>query len=298
MTDLYPARPIKRERRTRAQIEQSEAQIMDVLEEDHPQSVRHVFYRMTDPRLPAPVEKSDRGYAQVQDRTVKMRRAGMIPFGWIVDATRRGYFVNTYTGAADFIRSMHGRYRADLWQHSDYYCEVWVESRSLAGVIQNDCEELAVSLYPAGGFSSITLAYEAAREINYVHAGRQVVIYYIGDYDPAGVLIDKALERELRTHLAQDVDLRFERIGITPEQIEPYRLPGKPRKAGDRRALHIIETVEAEAMPARIMRSLLRARIEELLPPNALAIAKAAEESERSLLLGWANAIDHVGRQQ
>jgi hypothetical protein len=32
-----------------------------VLAADHPQSVRHCFYRMTDPRLPEPVEKSDRG---------------------------------------------------------------------------------------------------------------------------------------------------------------------------------------------------------------------------------------------
>jgi hypothetical protein len=32
-------------------------------------------------------------------------------------------------------------------------------------VIEDDCEELAVSLYPAGGFSSITLVYEAAEAI-------------------------------------------------------------------------------------------------------------------------------------
>ena len=53
-----------------------------------------------------------------------------------------------------------------MWQHSDYYCEVWCESRSIAGVIENDCEELAVSLYPAGGFSSMTLAYQSAEFIN------------------------------------------------------------------------------------------------------------------------------------
>jgi hypothetical protein len=48
----YRARTIKRARRTRERIEQLDAQILDVLREDHPQSVRHVFYRMTDPRLP------------------------------------------------------------------------------------------------------------------------------------------------------------------------------------------------------------------------------------------------------
>jgi hypothetical protein len=37
-------------------------------------------------------------------------------------------------------------------------------------------------------------------------------------------------------------------------------------------------------MPAGILRSLLRERIESLLPPNALQVAKVAEESEREHL--------------
>jgi hypothetical protein len=217
---LYRARTLKRKRRTQDSLDQLDKQIIEVLKEDHPQSVRHVFYRMTDPRLPEPVEKSDRGYRHVQDSCVKLRRSGALPFGWISDASRRGYFTNTYASAQDFLRSVTRHYRADLWQHSDYYCEVWVESRSIAGVVQEDCEELAVSLYPAGGFSSITLAFEAAGNINAVCNGRSAVIFYIGDYDPAGVLIDVAIERELRAHLDPDISLSFERIGITLGQIE------------------------------------------------------------------------------
>ena len=41
-------------RRTKAEIETFEAQIYNELLADNPQSVRHVFYRMTDPRLPVP----------------------------------------------------------------------------------------------------------------------------------------------------------------------------------------------------------------------------------------------------
>src|SRR3954465_9728647 len=215
----YQARPIKRRRRTEAQVQQLERQITDVLAEDHPQSVRHVFYRMTNPRLPEAVEKTDQGYAQVQDRIVKLRRSGVLPYGWITDATRRGYFTNTYSGADDFVRRVAGLYRPDLGQQSQFYCEVWAESRSIAGVLQDDCEELAVSLYPCGGFSSITLAYEAAESINNVADRRRGGILYVGDYDPAGVLIDKSLERELRAHLYSSIDLTFERIGITEEQI-------------------------------------------------------------------------------
>jgi hypothetical protein len=156
------------------------------------------------PRLAEPIEKSDRGYRHVQHRVVELRRSGRLPYGWITDASRRGYFTNTYRDAGDFLRRMHGLYRADLWQDSDYYCEVWVESRSLAGVVLDDCRELAVSLYPAGGFTSISLAYQAVEDINEEYDDRNVVIFYIGDYDPAGVIIDVAPERTiLRTVLRE-----------------------------------------------------------------------------------------------
>jgi len=286
---VYGAGAIKRDRRTKAQVEQLDEQIIEVLTEDNPQSVRHVFYRMTNPRLPEPVEKSDRGYRHVQHRVVELRRSGELPYGWITDASRRGYFTNTYQDASDFLRQMHGLYRANLWQSSDYYCEVWVESRSLAGVVQDDCRELAVSLYPAGGFTSISLAYQAAEDINEEYDGRNVVIFYIGDYDPAGVLIDVALERELREHLDRDINFDFRRIAITPEQITEHDLPTKPRKSADKRSLHIAATVEAEAMPAATMRRILRSEIETLLPPHALETAKEAELSERDHLLTMAN---------
>lgn len=287
---VYRAGTLKRKRRTDAQIKQLDRQIIDVLIEDHPQSVRHVFYRMTNPRLPEAVEKSERGYRQVQDRIVKLRRNGMLPFDWITDATRTGYLTFTYRDEADFLASVKGLYRADLWRHAEYYCEVWTESRSIAGVVADDCHELAVSLYPAGGFSSMTLAFQSAQAINQSANGRPVVIFYIGDYDPAGVLIDVALERELRAHLDSGISLHFKRIGITEAQIAQYDLPSKPRKPQDRRALHIKETVEAEALPANIMRTLLRDNIESLLPSDALDIARLEEASARSYFDALAQA--------
>ena len=285
MNPVYRPSTIKRTRRTRVEVEQLDRQIFEALERDHPQSVRHVFYLMTDPRLPEPVEKSDkRGYRHVQSRIVKMRRDGRLPYDWIVDATRTGYFTPTYRNASDFIRSVAGTYRDDIWAGSDTYCEVWVESRSIAGIIREDCREMAVSLYPAGGFSSISLAYEAAQTMNFYAAGKRAVVFYIGDFDPAGVLIDQSLERELRSHLDPGIDLEFVRLGITPGQVEQFNLPTKPRKEGDRRARHVEFTVEAEAMPAGVMRQLLRDHVEVLLPPRALDVAKVAEESERALM--------------
>jgi len=287
----YRAGTLKRDRRTKERLELLDMQILTVLREDHPQSVRHVFYRMTDPRLAEPVEKSDRGYRHVQDRCVKLRRSGRIPYHWIADMSRRGYFVNTFSGAGDFIERMAGHYRADLWRDADYRCEVWAESRSIASVLLDDCTDLAVDLYPCGGFSSLSFVHEAAEAHNHLEDDRPLVILYIGDFDPAGVLIDQALERELRIHLRSDIAMDFRRIAINEEQVQEYDLPTKPRKEGDKRSQHVTYTVEAEAMPARVLRAILRNQVELLLPDNALAIAKVAEDSERAHLARMASLL-------
>ena len=75
------------------------------------------------------------------DKGVTLRRAGMIPFAWIADLSRQGYYTNTFDDASDFVRSMAGHYRADLWRDADCRCEVWAESRSIASVMLADCKE-------------------------------------------------------------------------------------------------------------------------------------------------------------
>ena len=289
------ARVVKRDRRTKERMQTLDRQILDVLREDHPQSIRHVYYRMTDPRLAEPVPKTDKGYKQVQARCTVLRRNGSLPYGWLVDSTRRGYHVSTFSGKADFLRRMKGLYRADLWEFADHYCEVWTESRSIAGVIQDDCKELAVSLYPCGGFSSITLAFDAAQHINAVADDVPVTIFYVGDFDPAGVLIDVSLERELRQHLRSDVQLDFRRIGITEKQVLELDLPKNARKATDKRSSHVQYTVEAEAMPAKLMRELVRSHVESLLPEHALQQARIAEAEER---MGLERLAGMMGRSR
>jgi hypothetical protein len=286
----------KRRRRTNAEIERMRTAMLGILERDHPQSVRHVFYRMTDPRLDCAVDKSESGYRQVQHQLAEMRKRGLLPYGWIVDATRRGHFVTTFASASDFIRRMAGHYRADAWRHARAYVEVWCESRSIAAVVQRDCEELGVSLYPSGGFASLTLLYEAAKQIaaEVESTDKTIEIAYVGDYDPAGVLIDRDIEIKLREHLDDagvENLITFHRLAITPEQIEAYDLPTKPRKAGDRRARHVERTVEAEAMPAHLLRALLREKIGSFMPQDALLVARTAEESERAFLRRWADVL-------
>ena len=78
------------------------------------------------------------------------------------------------------------------------------------------------------------------------------------------------------------------RLAITEEQIVEHDLPTKPRKATDRRAQHVRRPLRPRRCRRKSCGQLLRAAVEEFLPPDALEVAKAAEESEREHLKRWA----------
>ena len=185
-----------------------------------------------------------------------------------------------------------GMYRLDEWAGAERRVEVWCESRRLAGTVQQTCQELGVDLYPAGGFASDTFIYEAAQEIKYIR--KPTVLISLGDFDPAGLLIDQDIIRKLREHLpGHDVELR--RLAITAEQIKQYNLPTKPRKASDRRRLDIQDTVEAEALPAGTLRELLREAVDEHLPDGVRERTRQAGEAQRETLRVLSSRLDKPG---
>ena len=281
----------ERRRSTKAEMQQLHDQIFDLLAAEHPQSLRHVFYRMTDTTLVQPIEKTERGYNQVKRACAKLRQNETVPYSWIVDMTRRGYHVTEYANPGAFLTNMAGLYRGELWTPDLPHVEVWVESRSIASIVQTDCRELAVSLYPAGGYSSLSLIHSAAEEIAN-RARSRVVVYYVGDLDIDGQLIDKSIEAGLRSHLS--IPLEIVRLGINEDQIVKYGLPTKPPKSTDKRRSDLKVTVEAETMPAGIMRKLVRDAVESHLPAGQLAAVKVAEKAERiglHMLSGWVRKL-------
>ena len=103
--------------------------------------LRHIFYRMVTQNL---VEKSDRGYQQLQKTSVDMRDSGALPYSWIEDSSRRAYMNTGYAGVGSFAEVAASIYRRDYWDSTDTFVEVWCESRSLAGVLGQVCREYVV----------------------------------------------------------------------------------------------------------------------------------------------------------
>src|SRR5260370_37118963 len=54
---IYGSRPTRRRRRTKAALARLRDELRDVLEHDHPMTVRQVFYRLVRPRVSAKTEQ-------------------------------------------------------------------------------------------------------------------------------------------------------------------------------------------------------------------------------------------------
>ena len=84
---------------------------------------------------------------------------------------------------------------------------------------------------------------------------------------------------------APNIDFHFERIAVTPEQIDELALPTRPPKASNHDAGLRGGHVEVDALPPAYLRELVRDRIQRHVDKSKLSALLVAEASERDVLM-------------
>jgi len=278
---VYHASPIKRQRATKAEVEARREALLDIIEAGRPMTVRQVFYQATVRGL---VEKAESGYGKIQTDLTVMRRTGELPYHWLADNTRWQRKPRTFDSVEEALRDTARFYRKARWADAGSYVEIWLEKDALSGVIYPVTSMYDVPLMVARGYASLSFLYSAAEAINDLDV--PAYIYHLGDFDPSGVNAGEKIEETLR-ELAPDADIVFQRIAVTEEQIADWDLPTRPTKASDTRAKTFGSSlsVELDAIEPNQLRALVQEAIERHLPPEQFAVLKAAEESERAILM-------------
>src|SRR6516164_4375288 len=131
---FYRPKSIKRFRRTKATIGGIRQQIYDILSNDHPQTVRQIFYALT---VRGAIAKEEKEY---HGTVVRLARCAHIPFDWITDNTRLMRKPSSFTGLESCLRSTAQHYRRNLWAAAPVYVEIWVEKDALSGVLFEETE--------------------------------------------------------------------------------------------------------------------------------------------------------------
>ncbi|MBA3430706.1 MAG: hypothetical protein H0U16_04390, partial [Actinobacteria bacterium] len=206
MTTTYRTRPIKRPRRTKDEIMNIKFAIYDLLEAEHPMTVRQVFYRLVSAGV---VDKTEAQYKSTVCRLLTEMRlqhsedpidallnpVPTIPYGWIADNTRWMRKPVTFSGTDAALKRTAELYRRNLWDDADAYVEIWLEKEALAGVLIPETVEYDVPLMVTRGYPSLSFVAEAAKVIG--NKDKPAFLYYFGDRDPSGDDIPRHIEERL-----------------------------------------------------------------------------------------------------
>jgi hypothetical protein len=266
-------------------MERLKDSLFALLESDHPQTVRGVFYQATVHGL---VDKTEAGYRTVQRVLVDLREKDM-PYHYIADNTRWMRKPKSHDDIEELLTDAYRFYRKATWRDQSAYVEVWCEKDALAGIIYEVTSRWDVPLMVTRGYSSISFLYEAAGAISLVN--KPCFIYYLGDYDPSGVDIAQNVEKRLRQYTV-GADINFRRSAVTSEQIKKMNLPTRPTKRSDTRSKKFNDdSVELDAIPARELKKIVNNCIERHIDHDALESTKRIEKAEResleSFIEGW-----------
>jgi hypothetical protein len=114
------------------------------------------------------------------------------------------------------------------WYDQPEYVEVWEEKNDLLPAFESMLKDKHIKIRANKGYPSLVFLYKCTQELKrliemYGFEPENIHIKYCGDQDPSGENIDWYIKRRLKQLGIEGVD--FQRVAVTPEQIEHYNLP-------------------------------------------------------------------------
>lgn len=266
-----------------------------VLEEydDHlPLTARQVFYRLVGA---FDYDKTENAYERLLNVLNRGRRGGMFRFDAIRDDGTTELAPQGFDGLAHFWQAVQAtaeRYHRTRLTGQAVALEVWVEAAGMVPQVARVAHPYGVTVWSSGGFDSTTAKWEAARR--FIEEDRPTVVLHVGDHDPSGCAVFDSAADDLE-HFVADLDhpgiVTFERVAVTPEQVQRYALATAPAKSTDKRGGWQGATVQAEALAPDQLADEVRQAVESHLDLDLLDALVDVEQAERTELIGTTDQL-------
>lgn len=276
-------------------------------------SLRQLYYQLVSADEVPNTEKS---YKRIGDIVSKARLGGLMDWDAIEDRVRVPKAPPQYDSLNDLLEAAFSSYRLPRLKGQDTYVELWVEKDALAGVLLPIARQYHVTLMVNRGYSSTSAMKAAGDRVRAACAELEIdnaVVLYLGDLDPSGEDMVRDVGQRLRQFVnggvrfemrdgkavaetdeeqaarCPHVSVSVEKLALTPEQVEEYEPPPNPAKMTDSRAAKFVEehgesSWEVDALPPRVLRSIITARLDELIDDDLVQEIKAQEASDKERL--------------
>jgi hypothetical protein len=262
-----------------------------------PMTARQIFYRMVGQYG---YDKTEKAYKRLCEYLVRARRAGLIPFSSIRDdgtIQEGGGGWHSPTSFWNTVDRIAEDYERDRLQNQEAEIELWCEAAGMVPMLVNMTEEWHIPIFSTGGFSSVTVTYEAAQRI--ARRSKPTIFLHIGDYDPSGESIFESMSQDIGAFVAGELGLRYDRysgevedkftprrVALTEDQVDEHDLPTAPPKSSDSRSAKWIgDTTQAEALPPTLLDEIVKDAITDYIDEDKLDEIKKQSREERELIL-------------
>ena len=215
-----------------------------------------------------PYENTEQCWGYICQSSKAARYLGLVPIGDIIDRKHPEPHV-----MAKYQHELNARVQVDTPDFSDpivwinggnefnlanvqpYHLEVWVEKSTMNDVLLPICKRFRTNLVTGEGEISVTAVYNLVKRVR--AARKPSRIFYISDFDPAGMSMPCATARKIEFLVRDlgDIDIRLHRLLLNREHVNQYKLPRTPIKESDRRgeafeSIHGTGAVELDALEA------------------------------------------------
>ena len=274
------------------------AALYGIVAANRPCSVRQVYYVGAGTLWEKDKGGSRTSYNDVVRNLGVMRETGELPWGWLVDTSRYVRIDTMYESITDALDRTHDQYRRNLWATQPRRVEVWAESDSTSMLVEEVTRKLGIGLYSCKGQAGKEFAYASA--MTYRQINKPVTILYLGDWDPSGLAIPRSLEDRLNRYSRNTVDITFQRLAVTPDQIREHDLQTHDINSRDSSygrfvdqchevGLSETDAVEVEAFPAPVLREIVEKQLYSMIENvSSWNATLTAEDVDREMLADMA----------
>jgi hypothetical protein len=244
-------------------------------------TVRQIYYHLFSNGL---IQLTQRDYQKVVRIITTARKRGYIPFEWIEDRSRHPLWNMLYRNIEEFLSLMLNKYKRNTWTNQENFVIILLEKEALAPIVWDIAKDYNVSVFPSKGFSSWSMFVEdIRRQAEYFGEGKKLIVLVLSDLDPSGNYIKgdyinkfKFMEDEL----SFTMPITFEKIALTPEQVQQYNLPWIKKNYRN----EILDIVELDALPPNVLREIVKDAIEKYMDMEQLYEDLQIEKREKETL--------------
>jgi hypothetical protein len=254
-------------------------------------TARQVYYWFVShvPNFP----NTPQSYDKMTDLISEARLAGLVDWSAIEDRGRVVDIPLDFESTSEAIGWLaNDVYHVKRWEDQPKYAELWCEKQALSGVLWPAARKVHAPYMATKGYSSQSAMFEAAMRLRHqIQRGKEVFVFYLGDFDPSG----EDMVRDIRDRLEMFgvVGLEVRKLALTWEQVQEYKPPPNPAKVRDPRAKAYIdrygdESWEVDALDPTVLEQLVIDAYTRIVDAKLFKAAKKREKVDKKYLLSLA----------